>query len=96
MGTFQQDAVTRTYQRRSIRINGGDGSFAVEITVMNANGRQIDRLEVRVPASGAILDEEGTQIAAVVPVGLASARASFLSAVDAAVDNAAAAGKFAR
>jgi hypothetical protein len=95
-GTFQQGTATRTYERRSIRIDGGGTSFSVDIAVLNAGGRLIDNFEVRVPASGAIVDSDGNQLAASVPAGIASARASFLSAIDSAIDSAAAAGKFAR
>jgi hypothetical protein len=96
MGEFVQGSATRTYERRAIRIDGGGTSFTVEVAVLNAAGRVVDRFEVRVPASGVILDEDGNQIAASVPGAVNTARTSFLNAIDAAIDSAAAANKFVR
>lgn len=95
-GTFQQVAATRTYTRRHVRFDANSGAFSAQVVVLTAGGRMIDSFDVRVPTSGAIVDEDGNQVAASVPGGLNTARNSFLSALDAAIDNAAAAGKFAR
>lgn len=95
-GTFQQGTATRTYERRHVRFDPASSSFEAQVAVLTAGGRLIDTFIVRVPASGAIVDDDGNQIAASVPAGLNTARTSFLTALDSAIDNAAAAGKFAR
>lgn len=95
MGQFTQNQVTRNYDRRLIQI-GADGTMFVLVIVSNALGREVDRFEVRIPPSGPIVDADGNQLAASVPAGLNNARTSFLTAIDNAIDNAAAAGKFSR
>lgn len=95
MGTFASPGFTRTYDRGAMRIDL-DGTTHVHVEIKNEAGSVVDRFEVRIPVAGAITDQGGNQLAASVPVGIANARASLLSAIDSAIDNAAAAGKFAR
>jgi hypothetical protein len=94
-GTFQQGTATRTYTRAQTFIASG-GAMSLQIEITNAAGRHIDSFTVVVPTSGPIVDSDGNQLAASVPAGLNNARASFLAALDSAIDSAAAAGKFAR
>ncbi len=95
MGNFTQPSGNRTYERGHIALNV-DGTMRVGVHVTNDAGKTVDNFEVRVPVSGAITDQDGNQLAASVPVGISSARTSLLSAIDAAIDSAAASGKFAR
>lgn len=95
MGSFTQGSASRTYDRGIVHIGAG-GVAQVEITIRNAAGRPVDQFTLTLPMSGAIVDSDGTQIAAGVPAAIANARNSFLAALDAAIDNAAAAGKFTR
>jgi hypothetical protein len=94
-GTFAQPGGNRAYDRGHVAIQPG-GAMRVQVSVANDAGKTVDNFEVRIPVSGAILDHDGSQIAASVPAAIANARASLLSAIDAAIDNAAAAGRFAR
>ena len=94
-GTFTQSSAVRTYTRSAIRL-APDGSGIVSLVVTNAAGRTIDHFDVLVPVSGAIVDSDGNQLAASVPAGVSSARTSYLTAIDAAIDAAATAGKFVR
>ena len=95
-GTFTQPSAARVYERGDTVLRP-DGALAVRINIRNGEGgRIIDGFEVIVPASGAVVDSEGNQIAAGVPVAISSARLSLTTALDAAIDNAAAAGKFHR
>lgn len=94
MGTFQENA-TRTYTRGPLRLLA-DGRMAVDVLITNDAGKLIGAFEVRIPVAGPILDQDGQQLSASVPVGISNTRTSLISAIDSAIDNAAAAGKFAR
>lgn len=95
MGQFTQPSANRIYNRRFVTINS-DGSMTVGITVTNDAGKILETFSVFIPSAGAIIDEDQQILAANVPVGLNNARSSFLTALDNAIDAAAAAGKFNR
>ena len=95
MGMFSQPTGNRTYTRGDIALRA-DGSMMVPLVVANDAGKTVDRFQVIVPVAGAVVDQDGNQLAASVPAGISNARTSLLNAIDTAIDNAAAAGKFAR
>jgi hypothetical protein len=95
MGDFTQPSAPRTFERTHIRV-GVNGAMEVGIAIKNAAGRVIDRFELTLPLSGAVTDNEGNQISANVPGAIGTARTALLTAIDNAIENAAAAGKFNR
>jgi hypothetical protein len=95
MGNFTQPSANRIYARDHVHVSP-DGVLRVRLVITNDAGTPVDDLYVIVPVSGPIMDHRGNQLAASVPAGLNSARNSFLAALDAAIDSAAAAGRFAR
>jgi hypothetical protein len=92
MGQFTQSSANRNYALQNMQMNAA-GVVHVHLIVTNDAGKVVDRITVTIPASGPIVDDQGVQLAASVPGGLNTARNSFLTALDSAIDAAAAAGK---
>jgi hypothetical protein len=95
MGTFNQASATRTYDRGIVRVNP-DGSMAVQVIIKDASGQPVDNFLLHLPVAGPITNDVGGTVAANTPNAVKTARTAFTDAIDAAIDNAAAAGKFAR
>lgn len=95
MGQFTQPESSRTYTRKFLTIHA-DGSMHVSLEVKNAAGKVLENITIYVPVSGPITDEDQQVLAASVPAGLNTARTSFITAIDNAIDAAATAGRFNR
>ena len=96
MPTFTQGSSPRTAVRQSISIDA-TGNVSLTLSILDATGITLETRTIRIPAdSSAIVDTNGAQIAASVPLALSGAITAFVAQVDAAIASAATAGKFGR
>ena len=95
MGTFQQPSANRNYARGDVQIDD-TGRMRMQLLITNDAGKKLDSIEIYFPISGPITDSAGNQLSASVPAAIANARNSLGTAIDNAIDSAAAAGKFVR
>ncbi len=95
MGTFTAPAADHTYDVGIVHLNP-DGSSSVQVIIRNLAGAPIDLFILTIALNGPVMTETGVQVAAQLPSNARTAQTAYLSALNAAVDAAAAAGKFVR